>query len=243
MADDSNLSLEDFLLLEAKERCYEIEVKGLKDFEREKSRLVEQGKDDVKETIDKKLRTVESQKKIERSSRINSSRLRKMNSRNEVVMRILDEAEVELAKRIETDKTFYRDLMRKLIIQSFITLLEKKVIFKCLERDRQLVEELIPGCVKEFQELAKREMEVEEWPLEATIETRGYLQLRNLKDVEQGVARGVHKSEEDKKCFGGFIAFNEDLSIICKNTVDARLELCFQDSLPPIRNILFPEHR
>jgi len=64
MADDSNLSLEDFLLLEAKERCYEIEVKGLKDFEREKTRILEQGKDDVKEALEKKLRTIEAQKKM-----------------------------------------------------------------------------------------------------------------------------------------------------------------------------------
>jgi len=41
-----------------------------------------------------------------------------MNSRNEVVMKILDEAEVELAKRIETDRGFYKDLLRKLIIQA-----------------------------------------------------------------------------------------------------------------------------
>ncbi len=64
MADDSNLSLEDFLLLEAKERCYEIEVKGLKDFEKEKTRIVEQGKEDVKEVLEKKLRTIEAQKKM-----------------------------------------------------------------------------------------------------------------------------------------------------------------------------------
>ena len=64
MAEDSNLSLEDFLLLEAKERCYEIEVKGLKDFEKEKTRILEAGKNDVREEFDKKLRQVEAQKKM-----------------------------------------------------------------------------------------------------------------------------------------------------------------------------------
>lgn len=64
MAEESNLSLEDFLLLEAKERCYEIEVKGLKAFENEKSRIVESGKNDVREEFEKKLRQVESQKKM-----------------------------------------------------------------------------------------------------------------------------------------------------------------------------------
>jgi len=62
--DDSNLTLEDFLLLEAKERCYEIEVKGLKEFEKEKKRILEQGKENVREDIEKKLRQVEGQKKM-----------------------------------------------------------------------------------------------------------------------------------------------------------------------------------
>ena len=64
MADDANMSLEDFLLMEAKERCYEIEIKGLKDFEKEKTRIVEKGKEDVREEFDKKLRNIEGQKRM-----------------------------------------------------------------------------------------------------------------------------------------------------------------------------------
>jgi len=239
--DEANLSLEDFLLLEAKERCYEIEIKGLKDFEKEKTRILEQGKDNVREDIEKKLRQVEGQKRIERSSRINNSRLRKMQARNTVILKILDQAEVDLAKKIETDKGFYRDLLKKLIIQSFIKLFEKKVVIKTLERDRGVVEELIPECISEFQAFVKKELELD-WHLECEVEKRGYLQLRKLEELEHLHERGVHKSEEDKKCFGGILAYNDDLSIVCKNTVDARLELCFQDSLPPIRHILFPDH-
>lgn len=67
MADDSNMSLEDFLLMEAKERCYEIEIKGLKDFEKEKARIVEKGKEDVREEYEKKLRTIEGQKRMWKS--------------------------------------------------------------------------------------------------------------------------------------------------------------------------------
>lgn len=240
MSEDSNLSLEDFLLLEAKERCYEIEVKGLKDFEKEKTRIVEAGKNDVREEFDKKLRQVESQKKIERSSRINSSRLRKMNSRNNIVMKILDEAEVDIAKRIETDKGFYRELLKKLIIQAFIKLFEKKVAIRCLARDKDLVNELIPECIEEFKAFVKKELEID-WPLHVELDERIFLQLRRIEEIKElHEGRGVQKSDEDKKCFGGILAFNEDLSIVCKNTIDIRLELCFQDSLPQVRTLLFP---
>lgn len=40
-----------------------------------------------------------------------------MNARNDVVRRILDESEIDIAKRIENDKGFYRELLKKLIIQ------------------------------------------------------------------------------------------------------------------------------
>ena len=53
----------------------------------------------------------------EKSSRINNSRLRKMQARNDVLLKIVDEAEIVLAKRIESDRAFYRELLKNLIIQ------------------------------------------------------------------------------------------------------------------------------
>ena len=53
----------------------------------------------------------------EKSSRINDSRLRKMQARNIILMKIVDDAEIVLAKKIEADKGFYRELLKKLIIQ------------------------------------------------------------------------------------------------------------------------------
>lgn len=45
----------------------------------------------------------------------------------------------------------------------------------------------------------------------------------------------VRKSEENNVCFGGVILTNEDGLIVCKNTLDARLELAYQQMLPTIR--------
>jgi len=239
MADDSNLSLEDFLLLEAKERVYEIEIKGLKDFEREKSRLVEKGKTDVREEYEKKLRAIEAQKRIEKSSRVNGSRLQKMQARNHIVAQILDESELALARRIQDDKKFYNDLLKKLILQAFIKLFERRVVLRCLERDRDLVKKLIPECVSEFQTFVKKELDIE-WSLEVDLDEKRFLQLRKIENLESHESKAVHKSDDDKICFGGVLGFNDDLSIMCKNTIDIRLELCYQDSLPSIRSILFP---
>ena len=40
--------------------------------------------------------------------------------------------------------------------------------------------------------------------------------------------------------FGGFLMTDGSGLIICKNTLDVRMDLCYQESLPDIRRKLFP---
>lgn len=60
------------------------------------------------------------------------------------------------------------------------------------------------------------------------------------KDVVANTDR-IKKSEESNICFGGVIMTNEDGLIVCKNTLDARLELAYQHMLPTIRKTLYEE--
>ena len=49
----------------------------------------------------------------------------------------------------------------------------------------------------------------------------------------------MKKSEESNICFGGVIMTSEDGLIVCKNTLDARLEVAYQQLLPSIRRSLY----
>jgi len=40
---------------------------------------------------------------------------------------------------------------------------------------------------------------------------------------------------------GGIVLTAQQGTILCLNTIDARLDLAFQDSLPDLRRVLFPE--
>jgi vacuolar-type H+-ATPase subunit E/Vma4 len=60
------------------------------------------------------------------------------------------------------------------------------------------------------------------------------------KNVDTNTSR-VKKSDESTICFGGVIMTNEDGLIVCKNTMDARLELAYQSMLPIIRSSLYDE--
>ena len=49
----------------------------------------------------------------------------------------------------------------------------------------------------------------------------------------------LEKGQETVKCFGGILMTDETQLIICKNTLDVRVDLCIQGSLPDIRRELF----
>ena len=98
--------------------------------------------------------------------------------------------------------------------------------------------EVLAECKREFQALIEREgIDSELGEVDLRIDERYTL---TEKDVNTNTDR-VHKSEESNICFGGVIMTNEDGLIVCKNTLDARLELAHQQMLPTIRQVLYPE--
>ena len=51
----------------------------------------------------------------------------------------------------------------------------------------------------------------------------------------------IESESSSGKC-GGIILMNENKTIMCFNTLDSRLQLTYDESLPHLRNILFPSH-
>lgn len=115
-----------------------------------------------------------------------------------------------------------------------IKLLEKELLLKCRKEDLNLIKELIPECETEFAAIMKREV--------------------NQPSSEEGGAHHHHihyetkltlkedeflKPEEGGEC-GGIILTNTNGRIVCNNTLKSRLDLCFEELLPHIRQLLFP---
>ena len=90
--DKEGVSIHEFVIQEAKEKSYEIEVKTLKEFEKEKSLLVEKEVSLVKQQFDNKMRDAEMKHRIEHSSAINNARLKKMEARNRAMMKLFSDA-------------------------------------------------------------------------------------------------------------------------------------------------------
>lgn len=96
--------------------------------------------------------------------------------------------------------------------------------------------DVLDECKQEFRELIEREgIDSALGEVDLRVDERYVL---TQKDVDKNTER-VHKSEEANVCFGGVIMTNEDGLIVCKNTLDARLELAHQQMLPTIRRALY----
>ena len=70
---------------EAHEKAYEIQVQAQRLFEKEKDKIVQQGLDTLTEEFDKKLMNLTMNLNIERSTKINQTRLLRMKERNKCI--------------------------------------------------------------------------------------------------------------------------------------------------------------
>lgn len=105
-----------------------------------------------------------------------------------------------------------------------IKLLEPELLVRCREEDVKLIKELIPECERQYVEIMTREAHSER-----TYKTKLTLVEGEFLTAAQGGS-----------C-GGVILTSLDKRIVCNNTLQFRLELCFEELLPQIRGLLFPE--
>ena len=85
---------------EAHEKSFEIQVIGQRMFEKEKAKIVREGVENLKEEYDKKTMNLVKNLNIERSTKINSTRLMRMAERNRCIEAIREEASAKITNEI-----------------------------------------------------------------------------------------------------------------------------------------------
>ena len=103
-----------------------------------------------------------------------------------------------------------------------IKLLEDEVYLKIRKEDINLFESILKDCEKEYTEIMKKETN-EEYKTKLII----------IKDE--------HLTKEEGGEIGGVILYNQNRKIVCINSIQSRLNLCFEEMLPQIRSLLFPK--
>lgn len=199
-----------FIEREADEKAEEIDTKADEEFTLEKGRLVQEQRLKIIEFYDRKEKQVEMQKKIQSSNMMNQARLRVLKAREQHVMTVLDEARRYLFD-ITKDQTKYQEIVRRLIIQALLQLMESEVTIRCRHQDMRLVQACVDSALKEYQNLTKQKCKV-------AIDKENFL---------------------PSDICGGIDAYSQRGKIKVSNTLESRLEMISQQLLPEIRVALF----
>ena len=130
LATDS-FELKRVMRQEAHEKAFEIRVMSQRMFEKEKANIVKEGKKRADLNVEKQRRELQTDMNIKRSTQINKSRMKKMNVRDDLMKDLvkvsLERIAEELAKPSNPE---YRKVLKMLIVQGMIKLLEPKVLLK-----------------------------------------------------------------------------------------------------------------
>lgn len=175
-------------------------------------------------------------------------RTNKLIIRNKALIKLLNRTQIELRKRCKQDTKYYSQLLRKLIFEGLVKMMEPEVIIFPLQRDKALVQEIVEDCKRDYQDLTEKELG-ERREIVIRVADSNYLIERNLvdlSDIDVADITDDHENsirlsnqEDDKICFGGVVVKDKTERIICKNTLDLRTEMAFQQLLPDIRHIMF----
>ncbi|EGR28598.1 vacuolar ATP synthase subunit e, putative [Ichthyophthirius multifiliis] len=183
-------------------------------FEQEKAKVIQQNQNNMEKII--------SQKNIERSSVINECRLKKMTRRYELLQTLKLEVRKSLEIQIQ-NKEVYKKLLKNLIIQSMIKLMEENIELQCKKEDLYLIESLLYECEQDFNSLVIKECKKKSFNSKIKVNRDHFL------------------DDKFKNLLGGIVISCYDGKIVCSNTLDARIEQSFQEFLPQIRNGLYPD--
>lgn len=186
----------------------------------EKQTLVHEAKLNIQDEFTKKEKDREIQERIARSAEIGECRVKKMKIRDDLLQNLLQDAGAKCA--VVTRGQNYPQLLQKLIVQGLIKIEENEITVFCRTEDVKTVESILPAAIKEYVEIIKRESSV-------TLSPKVTLNTDRSKDLNEA-------------SYGGVLLTALNGKIVCDNTMSSRLSLVYEELLPAIRAILFPEN-
>lgn len=207
---DELKKMESFIAKEAEEKAKEIRLKADEEYEIEKANIVRSEISAIDSLYEQKLKKASLAQQITKSTIANKTRLKVLSAKEAVIDDIFQSAEKKL-KEISRNAKTYKPVLVGLIEEGLLTLLEPKVTLRVRKSDLALAKEAVPESVKRFEEKAK-------FPVEVTVDETNFLS-ENLS--------------------GGVVLVNGTGKIEVNNTLEERLKLLSEESLPAIRMNVF----
>ncbi|AET39852.1 H(+)-transporting V1 sector ATPase subunit E Ecym_5062 [Eremothecium cymbalariae DBVPG len=198
-----------FIRKEAEEKAKEIQLKADQEYEIEKSSLVRNEITNIDVITAEKRKKASLQQQIMKSTVANKMRLKALLAMEEGLEDIFEAARDSLAS-ISQDEERYKPVLVDLIVEGMLKLLEPHVIIQARESDIPLIESLIDVIQLKYKEATSKEVNI----------------TLSQEYLNKDVAGGVKITDASGR-------------IKIDNTLEERLKLLRDSSLPGIRSTLF----
>ena len=146
-----------YIEAETKKKVENIKKEADKEAELEKALVIKPEKQKIQKKIEKELEDYKTKMKIAQSQKMNKLRLEKLKTKIDCVNLVFEEAKTQLVQKIKNNPEEYKKILKDLLIQGFIRLLDDKINVLCKKEDFDLVKSLIDVAKKEFLEKMKKE--------------------------------------------------------------------------------------
>jgi len=206
-----------FILNEAKDKAAEMEAKTLEDFNIEKLKKVQHMKEKVRQDTNKKQTQMRTQKAVEQSQAANKCRLRKAAAASAMIDKVRDDT-IKKIQHLSNDSKNYGELLRDLMVEGAMMLLEETLIIRVRGADIPLAEEY-------FNQVESR-----------------YLKTLKIAGVPDGVTNLKLKLDTENlpnNASGGVMIFSQDMRVTVDNTLETRLKLAVSEKMPELKRLLF----
>ena len=221
-----------FIRSHGDERVATITKQTEEEFTIQKEAFIAEEKDKIVTNIKERLRRDEINLKIEKSKKDNAQRIENMRKTNELIQKLYKEARVIAIKQQKQKPDEYRILIKNLILQGLIRLMEPEVNIRCRKSDAAIVERVLAEAAAEYQQLLKAEVKAYK---------NKEVAINLILDQNRFLPEFNEASEQTTdSCMGGILMHARRGRIVCSNTLDERLQLVYGEAIPEIREKLFP---
>ncbi|CAI2379639.1 unnamed protein product [Moneuplotes crassus] len=225
-------SMIQFINNHGEEQAEQLKREAEQEFTIECEKIIGNEKDRLDKIFESRLEQEGVEMKIKQSKARNTQRIKKMVERNKWAEEVFKDAQTRLQERMAENTDEYKELLKNLIVQSLIKLMETNVKVMCRQSDEELVTEVLDEAAQTYKDLMKDNVKMlngAEPPLNIQIDPKKYLPEYN-------------PDNPSASCSGGVKLHARKGRIVISNTLDDRLGLCYQESTPKIRKLLYPSY-
>jgi len=222
--------MKSFIQFEAHNKCEEILAKACQDKEAKKLEMIHKEKEKIETEFEKKVKSVSTNNKIQMSKDLSTQRMSILTKADELMTNIKKETLAKMATIVDSD--MYDDLLEKLIFEGLVRINETDVKIVCREVDFEKCQRLADKAAAEFAHTVQSVKD----------ETGTKCLHEHMQDVfEHGCKVTVQKAPMHlpDSCCGGVALANAAGNISCMNTLRARLDICFEEQMPQVRDMLY----